>query len=71
MTEFGRLLSYLRPYATIFALSVLLLIATGLLEGATSVLLVPIFDKLAGAQAAAWRWSSRPTPPSNASSSPT
>jgi ATP-binding cassette, subfamily B, bacterial MsbA len=52
MTEFGRLLSYLRPYATIFALSVLLLIATGLLEGATSVLLVPIFDKLAGAQAA-------------------
>src|SRR5262245_55089157 len=53
MTEFSRLLAYLRPYRTIFALSIVLMIATGLLEGATGLLLVPIFDKFAGAGKAA------------------
>ncbi len=48
MTDFARLLAYLRPYRIIFAFSVVLMIATGLLEGATSLLLVPIFDKLSG-----------------------
>jgi len=51
MTEFARLLGYLRPYRLIFAFSVVLMIVTGLLEGATSLLLVPIFDKLSGSQA--------------------
>src|SRR5262245_12039105 len=49
MTEFTRLLKYLRPYRIIFMLSIVLMIATGLLEGATSLLLVPIFNRLAGA----------------------
>jgi subfamily B ATP-binding cassette protein MsbA len=48
MTDFARLLKYLKPYRIIFAFSVVLMIATGLLEGATSLLLVPIFDKLSG-----------------------
>ncbi len=48
MTDFARLLKYLRPYRIIFAFSVVLMIATGLLEGATSLLLVPIFDRLSG-----------------------
>src|SRR5919108_4367513 len=48
MTDFSRLLKYVKPYRAIFALSVVLMIMTGLLEGATSLLLVPIFDKLAG-----------------------
>ena len=46
MTEFARLLRYLRPYAAIFTLSIVLMMATGLLEGATNLLLVPIFNKL-------------------------
>ena len=46
MTEFFRLLSYLRPYRIIFAISIVLMIATGLLEGGTILLLGPIFDKL-------------------------
>jgi len=50
MTEFARLLKYLRPYAAIFTLSVVLMIATGLLEGATNLLLVPIFNTLAGSK---------------------
>ncbi|MCW5969322.1 MAG: ATP-binding cassette domain-containing protein [Blastocatellales bacterium] len=49
MTEFSRLLKYVRPYAAIFAVSVVLMIATGLLEGGTILLLQPIFDGLAGA----------------------
>jgi subfamily B ATP-binding cassette protein MsbA len=48
MTEFARLLEYLRPYRAIFAFSIVLMIATGLLEGATGMLLVPIFDRLSG-----------------------
>jgi subfamily B ATP-binding cassette protein MsbA len=48
MTEFSRLLKYVRPYAAIFAVSVVLMIATGLLEGGTILLLQPIFDGLAG-----------------------
>ncbi len=51
MTEFARLLKYLTPYRTIFALSIVLMIATGLLEGATGMLLVPIFDRLSGGAA--------------------
>ncbi len=50
MTEFARLLRYLRPYAPIFTLSIVLMIATGLLEGATNLLLVPIFNNLAKSQ---------------------
>ncbi len=48
MTEFARLLRYLRPYRIIFAISIVLMIATGLLEGGTVLLLQPIFDSLAG-----------------------
>jgi ABC-type multidrug transport system fused ATPase/permease subunit len=48
MTELLRLLKYLRPYRRIFAGSIILMIATGLLEGATILLLQPIFDTLAG-----------------------
>lgn len=48
MTEFSRLLGYLRPYRIIFAISIVLMIATGLFEGGTILLLQPIFDALAG-----------------------
>jgi ABC-type multidrug transport system fused ATPase/permease subunit len=48
MTEFARLLRYLRPYRIIFAISVVLMIATGLLEGGTILLLQPIFDVISG-----------------------
>lgn len=51
MTEFRRLLNYLRPYRGIFALSIVLMVATGVFEGATNLLIVPIFNKLAGAGA--------------------
>ncbi len=50
MTEFARLLKYLKPYRIIFAISVVLMIATGLLEGGTILLLQPIFDTLSGNQ---------------------
>lgn len=50
MTEFARLLRYLRPYRIIFAISVVLMVATGLLEGGTILLLQPIFDTLLGGQ---------------------
>ena len=50
MTEFRRLLGYLKPYRGIFLLSVVLMIATGLLEGGTILLLQPIFDALSGNQ---------------------
>ncbi len=53
MTEFVRLLNYLTPYRIIFAISVVLMIATGLLEGATILLLQPIFDTLSGNQSEA------------------
>ncbi|MCI0659467.1 MAG: hypothetical protein L0220_00180, partial [Acidobacteria bacterium] len=53
MTDFVRLLKYLKPYRIIFAFSVVLMIVTGLLEGATSLLLVPIFDRLSGETSAA------------------
>jgi ATP-binding cassette, subfamily B, bacterial MsbA len=46
MAEFTRLLGFLQPYRAIFTLSVVLMIATGLLEGATGLLLVPIFNGL-------------------------
>src|SRR5262245_32368120 len=48
MTEFARLIKYLTPYRIIFAISVILMIATGLLEGGTILLLQPIFDTLSG-----------------------
>jgi ATP-binding cassette, subfamily B, bacterial MsbA len=48
MTEFSRLLKYLRPYRIIFAISVVLMIATGLLEGGTILLLQPILDTISG-----------------------
>src|SRR5215475_10872107 len=48
MTEFSRLLRYLKPYRIIFAISVVLMIATGLLEGGTILLLQPIFDIISG-----------------------
>ena len=51
MTEFTRLLGFLQPYRAIFVLSVVLMIATGLLEGATGLLLVPIFNQLSGTPA--------------------
>ncbi len=46
MTEFLRLLSYLKPYRIIFAISIVLMIATGLLEGGTTLMLKPIIDEL-------------------------
>ncbi len=49
MKEFRRLIQYLRPYRAIFGLSMVLMIATGLFEGATRLLIIPIFDKLSGA----------------------
>jgi subfamily B ATP-binding cassette protein MsbA len=48
MTEFSRLLRYLKPYRIIFAISVVLMIATGLLEGGTILLLQPILDTISG-----------------------
>lgn len=48
MTDFRRLLQYLKPYAATFALSIVLMVATGVFEGATNLLIVPIFNKLAG-----------------------
>ncbi|MDX2030871.1 MAG: ABC transporter transmembrane domain-containing protein [Blastocatellia bacterium] len=51
MTDFSRLLQYLRPYRGTFALSIILMIATGLFEGATGLLLVPIFDQFSGGRA--------------------
>jgi ATP-binding cassette, subfamily B, bacterial MsbA len=50
MTEFVRLLRYLRPYQIIFAISIVLMVATGLLEGGTILLLQPIFDTISGGQ---------------------
>jgi subfamily B ATP-binding cassette protein MsbA len=50
MTEFARLLRYLKPYRIIFAISVVLMVATGLLEGGMILLLQPIFDTLKGGQ---------------------
>ncbi len=50
MSELARLLRYLRPYRHIFAFSILMMVATGILEGATILLLQPIFDTLAGSQ---------------------
>src|SRR5262245_34892985 len=50
MTEFSRLLRYLKPYRIIFAISVVLMIATGLFEGGTILLLQPIFDALSPPQ---------------------
>ncbi|HEX2490413.1 MAG TPA: ABC transporter transmembrane domain-containing protein [Blastocatellia bacterium] len=50
MTEFARLLRYLKPYRIIFAISVVLMVATGLLEGGTILLLQPIFDTISHAQ---------------------
>jgi ATP-binding cassette, subfamily B, bacterial MsbA len=49
MTDFARLLKYVKPYRVIFALSVVLMIMTALFEGATGLLLVPIFNKLSAA----------------------
>ncbi len=51
MTEFARLLQYLKPYRAVFALSIVLMIATGLFEAATGLLLIPIFDKFSGGSA--------------------
>jgi ATP-binding cassette, subfamily B, bacterial MsbA len=51
MTDFARLLRYLKPYTATFALSVVLMVATGLFEGATNLLIVPIFNTLAGSKA--------------------
>jgi ATP-binding cassette, subfamily B, bacterial MsbA len=53
MTDFVRLLKYLKPYRIIFVLSVILMIVTGLLEGAMSLLLVPIFDQISRVTAVA------------------
>ena len=50
MTEFARLLKYLKPYRIIFVFSVVLMVATGLLEGGLILLLQPIFDTLSGVQ---------------------
>ncbi len=51
MNEFRRLLGFLKPYRALFALSVVLMIVTGLLDGAMGLLLVPIFDLMTAAQA--------------------
>jgi subfamily B ATP-binding cassette protein MsbA len=48
MSDFLRLLRYLKPYGWIFAISIVLMLATGLLEGATILLLQPIFDTMTG-----------------------
>src|SRR5215813_436956 len=60
MTELVRLLRYLRPYQIIFAISVVLMIATGLLEGGTILLLKPIFDTISGAQSGGGVFASLP-----------
>ena len=49
MADFSRLLKYLAPYKFIFAISVAFMIVTGVFEGATILLLQPIFDALAPA----------------------
>jgi subfamily B ATP-binding cassette protein MsbA len=49
MQEFRRLIQYLRPYRKIAALSIVLMLATGLFEAATKLLIIPIFDKLSEA----------------------
>ncbi len=51
MKEFRRLIQYLKAYRITFALSIVLMIATGIFEGATNLLIVPIFNNLAGAGA--------------------
>ncbi|HEY8461453.1 MAG TPA: ABC transporter transmembrane domain-containing protein [Blastocatellia bacterium] len=48
MTDFSRLLRYLKPYRIIFAISVVLMVATGLFEGGMILLLQPIFDGISG-----------------------
>jgi ATP-binding cassette, subfamily B, bacterial MsbA len=53
MTDFSRLLKYIKPYRAIFAFSVVLMILSALFEGATTLLLVPIFNKLSGQSAVA------------------
>ncbi len=50
MTEFARLLKYLKPYRAVFAFSIVLMIATGILEGATTLMIVPIINTLAGSK---------------------
>src|SRR5262245_101748 len=50
MTELARLLRYLRLYQIIFAISVVLMVATGLFEGGTILLLQLIFDTISGKQ---------------------
>ena len=50
MQEFRRLIQYLRPYRKIAALSIVLMLATGLFEAGTRLLIIPIFDKLSGAE---------------------
>ncbi|MEP7271813.1 MAG: ABC transporter transmembrane domain-containing protein [Acidobacteriota bacterium] len=52
MTDFPRLLRYLKPYSGVFAISIVLMILTGLFEGATILLLQPLFDTIAGSSAA-------------------
>jgi ATP-binding cassette, subfamily B, bacterial MsbA len=51
MSEFRRLLQYLKPYRAIFTVSLVLMIATGLCEGMTRLLIIPIFNRLAGSAA--------------------
>ena len=52
MTELRRLLKYLRPYRAIFGLSLVLMVATSVFEGLISLLIVPIFNQLAGSPSA-------------------
>ncbi len=55
MSDFRRLLQYLRPYWVSFTVALLAMAANGIFEGAVGALIVPIFEQLKGPQAAGTR----------------
>jgi subfamily B ATP-binding cassette protein MsbA len=46
MTEFRRLLRYVRPYVAPLLLSVILMLVVGAMQGLTAVLIAPVFDRV-------------------------
>ena len=55
MSDFRRLLQYLRPYWVSFTVALVAMAANGIFEGAVGALIVPIFEQLKGPQAAGTR----------------
>ena len=51
MSDFRRLLQYLKPHWAAFALAMLAMLVNGLFEGAVGALIIPIFQQLKGPQA--------------------